>query len=124
MGVGPTWSIVSRAGAPGTPGSGWLSPPRTFAGVTVIAPLPSPATDFRSTVNSVPPVVTPHGRPKIAWSTVYEPPPLSSTCRFTFEKADSHDPAWMLWAGVPGVHSDSFERSIWNVTLAPRAGEL
>ena len=41
-----------------------------FTRVTVIAPWPSAPADARSTVNSVPPVVMPHGVPTSATSTV------------------------------------------------------
>src|SRR5437773_1103695 len=99
--------MASPAGAPGRAGSGWLSQSRSLTAVTVIAPVPSPATDSRSTANSVPPVVTPHGSPRMAWSTVYDPPPLSVTSVSEAVKPASQDAAWMLWAGVPGVHSDS-----------------
>jgi len=55
---------------------------------------------------------------------VYEPAPLLTTWRLVFANPASHDPAWMLSAGVPGAHSESFATSIWNVTLMPRAGAL
>src|SRR6266571_5309884 len=114
--------MVIEVVGPGAAAIGTLSQSRALTEVTVIAPGPSPSTDFRSSVNSWPPVVTPHGCPRIAWSTVYEPPPLSTTSRPVFPNPPSHVPAWMLAPGVPGVHSDSFAVSSWNVTLIPRAG--
>ena len=86
--------IGTVAAGPALAATGTFEQSRALTVVTVSVPAPSPLiADLRSTVNSSPPVVTPQGWPKIAWSTVYEPPPLSTTWKLVFEKAASQVPA-------------------------------
>ena len=58
----------------------------------------------------------------MVWSTVYIPPPRSTTRKPVFVKPESHEPGWMLAAGLSGVQSESFAVSIVKVTLMARAG--
>ncbi len=55
---------------------------------------------------------------------MYDPPPLSTTWVSVAANPESHGPGWMLCSGSAGVQSESFEVSIWNVTLMPRAAAL
>ena len=71
-------------------------------------------------MNSVPPVVMPHGSPISVTSTVYAPAPLSVTSICVFEKPLNHEPRWTLASGVE--HSASFVPSSWNETDSERAG--
>jgi hypothetical protein len=108
---------------PGCAGSGCEAQSRTWHDVTVMSPAPSPPTVATSTVNSVPPVVGPHGAPSSVWSTVYEPPPFTTTWNVLLLNAESQPPGWMLAAGVPGVHNVK-RGSRRKVTVAPRAAAL
>src|SRR5215831_8812433 len=110
----------SDAGAPAATAIALLSQSCDLTRVTVIAPEPSPSTEWRSTVNSVPPVVMPHGRPTSETSTVYAPAPSSETWSRVLEKPLNHAPRCTLAAGAP--HSATFVPSSWNDTVSERAG--
>ena len=110
----------SDAGAPAMTAMALFPQSRDLTRVTVIAPEPSGPTEWRSTLNSVPPVVMPHGEPTSDASTVYAPPPSSVIWSCVLEKPLNHVPRWMLAAGLE--QSASLLASSWNDTVSPRAG--
>ena len=84
--------------------------------MTVIVPVPVGLVLFNCTLKIVPLEVLPHGRPSVASSTVYEPPPLLITWKFGFTR----NPADVILGGVT-VQSCRFALS-WSVTLYARSG--
>src|SRR6267154_1782161 len=97
--MGVFW-MRSEAAGPAAMASGVPAHVVAFTRVTVIKPWPSGPVDLTSTVNGVPPVVIPHGAPTSDTFTVYAPPPSSVTVMLVFVKPASHEPMWMLAAGV------------------------
>src|SRR5262245_44952485 len=109
--------MVIEAAGPAVKARLLLTQSRTTTLVTVIVPTPSAPAFLTATLNSVPePAVAPQGSPRMAASTVYEPPPLLRTWNAVAPIELRYVPSVMLESPA---HRARLALS-WNVTLTPR----